>query len=184
MLLSLRRAQIVERRGCLEDVLDEQVDAAAREQIFFGTAASWLRLPASGSNTGGLNLATRAVPAVADAALPLADSSAASSARASEFRPEHGRATSARRLLSRGWQPLGCTTGPSHCGLPPEHRLLPPTSRETPMTTTLAPRTNWPALQQGAARHEDEAYAVIVERWPVLPIADTRCAAAGMRPAA
>jgi predicted TIM-barrel fold metal-dependent hydrolase len=39
--------QIAERRGWVVDLLDQlQVDAAARERIFAGTAAAWLRLPA------------------------------------------------------------------------------------------------------------------------------------------
>lgn len=49
-------AQISERRGWLVDLLDElQVDAAARERIFFGTAAAWLGLAreAGGSTSGG-----------------------------------------------------------------------------------------------------------------------------------
>lgn len=79
-------AQLRERRRWLEELLDElEVDASARQQIFSGTAASWLGLPAPAAE--GEPAAERtAKQAAKHAPAHAAEPATASAAEASEFR--------------------------------------------------------------------------------------------------
>ena len=91
-------AHIAERRGWVEDLLDElEVDAATRRQVFAGTAAAWLGL-------NDAEPATRPAPAAAHA------TPAPHQPSAPEARPQHARRRSWLALPSgpRPWAPLCC----------------------------------------------------------------------------
>ncbi|MCY7315241.1 MAG: hypothetical protein LH480_06350 [Rubrivivax sp.] len=91
-------AQIAERRGWLEALLDESaVDTAPRAQIMGGMAAAWLRRPPTPPRPPA--------PPGPDTALrepaPAVDAHAAQAAARGSEQPRYS-------LWSRGWSPVCC----------------------------------------------------------------------------
>ncbi len=81
-------AAIAERRGWLVDLLDAlEVDAGAREQIWHGTAASWLRRP---PDDGSTSTARRASPPAVSEAEFTSDAVRASAPLQHAMRPRRG----------------------------------------------------------------------------------------------
>lgn len=90
-------AQIAERRGWLEALLDELgVDAATRTQIFSGTAAAWLRRPAT--------VAVKPDPRIPPTTPPAVAADPRHTRRGSTSPDDPPRCS----LWRRGWSPVCC----------------------------------------------------------------------------